>query len=90
MAIAEIITVSVINIICFLVGAAVGKGAKVKTPAAVYTEHQEAKAEKKARTLAEAEATRAREEAEAEAKKLDAILENLERYDGTAVGQRDL
>ena len=90
MAIAEIITVSVINIICFLVGAAVGKGAKVKTPAAVYTEHQEAKAEKKARALEEEKIRRAVEEAEAEATKLDTILENLERYDGTAVGQKEL
>ena len=90
MAIAEIITVSVINIICFLIGAMVGKGARVKTPAAIYTEHQEAKAEKKAKAAAEVEAAKAKEEAEAEARKLDAILENLERYDGTGAGQRDL
>ena len=90
MAITEIITVSVINIICFLIGAAVGKGAKVKTPAAVYTEYQEVKAEKKAKALEEAAVARAREEAEAEAERLDTILENLERYDGTAIGQKDL
>lgn len=75
-----IITISILEIVCFLIGARVGqktvKGEEIKlpniNPMTRYNEHQEKK------------------EAEKELKKLDTILNNIERYDGTEVGQEDV
>lgn len=85
-----IITVSLINIICFLLGARVARGERFKSPAQIIDEREQKKAIKEAVAAAEYEAIRAKEEAEAEARKLETILENMERYDGTSAGQRDL
>ena len=74
---------SILNIVCFFIGAKIGqktsKGEEIKTPTlsainpfTIYNEHQEKK------------------EAEKELNKLDAILRNVERYDGTDVGQEDI
>lgn len=75
-----IITISLLNILCFLIGAMVGqkvvKGEKIELPKVnpmeIYKEHQEKKA------------------AEEEKSKLDTILKNIERYDGTPRGQEDV
>lgn len=85
-----IITVSVINITCFLLGARVSKGERFRTPVEIFDEREQKRAVKEAKAAAEYEAMKAKEEAEAEARKLEAILENMERYDGTSAGQRDV
>lgn len=68
------------NIACFLIGAKVGqkvsKGETIETP-----------------TLNPLKAFReheAKKEAEMEQNKLDTILRNIERYDGTGNGQEDV
>ena len=75
-----IVTISLLNILCFLIGAMVGKkvvkGEKIQLPKVnpmdIYKEHQEKKV------------------AEEELNKLDTIMRNIERYDGTAAGQEDV
>lgn len=70
----------VTNIACFIIGAKVGqkvqKGEDIKVP-----------------SLNPLQAIREREErekAEEEQEKLDTILQNIERYDGTPNGQKDV
>ena len=79
----EALTIAIIgllNIVCFVVGAKVGqtvaKGEKITIP--------------KIDPLQTIKENRARKEAEAEQSKRDAILRNVERYDGTAQGQEDV
>ena len=75
-----IVAISLLNIICFVIGAKVGqkvvKGEKIElpklNPMEVYREHQEKK------------------EVEKEKDKLETILRNIERYDGTANHQEDV
>lgn len=75
-----ILVISILNIVCFFIGAKVGqkvvKGEELKlpnvNPMKIYQEHQEHK------------------EAEKEKNKLDIILKNIERYDGTESGQEDV
>ena len=75
-----IVAISLLNIICFIIGAKVGqktvKGEKIElpklNPMEVYREHQEKK------------------EASKEMDKLETILRNIERYDGTTRGQEDV
>ena len=75
-----IVAISLLNIICFIIGAIVGqktvKGEKIElpklNPMEVYREHQEKK------------------EASKEMDKLETILRNIEKYDGTARGQEDV
>lgn len=67
-------------IICFMVGAKVGqtvsRGEEIKTPTINPMElYREGEAKKTAR---------------AEQERIDAILRNIESYDGTAYGQEDL
>lgn len=79
----EVLTLAVFglaNIFCFLLGAKVGqkvvKGEKVEMP-----------------NLNPLEAIRehhSKREAEKEQERLDVILENIESYDGTGNGQRDV
>lgn len=68
------------NIVCFIVGAKVGqtvqKGEDIKTPAV--------------NPLKAVREHQARKEQEREQDKLDTILRNLERYDGTSAGQEDV
>ena len=70
----------VINVLCFAYGAKVGqavsKGEEVKLP-----------------TVNPLEAVRehhAKKEAEMEQSKIDKIMQNIERYDGTGRGQQDV
>lgn len=78
-----VITVSVINVACFLIGAKIGTGKEIQSPAVIYREHKEKKAEK---TFAEIEAEEERKVRE----KLEAIERNIERYNGTGAGQEDI
>ena len=75
-----ILTVGALCVLCFLIGAKVGqtvsKGEEIKLP-----------------TVNPLKAYReheARKEAEQEQDKVNTILRNIESYDGTANGQRDV
>lgn len=77
-----IAAVGLMNVACFFIGARTAqKAAKGETiiPANPVAVHKEIREER-----------RAREEAKQEAEKLDMILQNLERYDGTSAGQQDI
>ena len=80
MIILTIIAVGTLNIACFFIGAKVGqmvaKGNDIKLPNVNPFEAV------KERT--------ARKEAEAEMSKVDTILRNIDNYDGTANGQKDV
>ena len=75
-----ILTVGALNIACFFIGAKVGqtvaKGKEIEAPSV-----------NPLKAIREREA---RKEAEAEQSKVNTILENIERYDGTAQGQKDV
>lgn len=66
--------------VCFLIGAKVGqkvsKGEAVELPSA--------------NPLRMVKESRERKQTEMEQDKLDTILRNIERYDGTAMGQEDV
>ena len=75
-----LLVMGVINVLCFAYGAKVGqavsKGEEVKLP-----------------TVNPLEAVRehhAKKEAEMEQSKIDKIMQNIERYDGTGRGQQDV
>ena len=80
-----IVTVGLMNVTCFFIGACTaqkaehGKEITAPTPANLYASHKEKEQER-----------REREEARKEAEKLDMILQNMERYDGTPAGQQDI
>jgi hypothetical protein len=78
-----ILTVSILNIVCFFIGAKIGqktvKGENIEAPDLsklnpmnIYREHEE------------------RKEAQREKEKLEVILGNIERYDGTGARQEDV
>lgn len=78
-----ILTISILNIVCFFIGAKIGqtvsKGEKIQAPDMsklnpmnIYREHEEKK------------------EAQKEKEKLEVILGNIERYDGTGARQEDV
>lgn len=79
----EVLTIAVVgtlNIVCFFLGSKVGqmvaKGKDIEVPIkSPVRAHQE---------------RQERKEAEKEQQKLDAIIRNLERYDGTGNGQEDI
>ena len=75
-----IAVVGTLNIVCFLIGAKVGqtvaKGKDIEVPFKSPFKAYEERQERK--------------EAEKEQQKLDAIIRNLERYDGTDSGQEDI
>ncbi len=75
-----LLTAGAMCITCFIVGAKVGqttaKGEKIETPT-----FNPLKLVKKYND---------EKEAEAEQKRLDTIMRNIERYDGTAQGQEDV
>ena len=75
-----ILTVSTLNIVCFFIGAKVGqkvvKGEPIELPSI-----NPLKAYREAQD---------RKEAEREADRLDTILQNIEAYDGTGAGQKDV
>lgn len=72
--------VGAVNILCFLIGAKVGqtvvKGEKVELPSANHLTLFKAQKEKK--------------EAERQQNKIDAIMRNIEAYDGTSFGQEEI
>ena len=69
-----------INVACFLIGAKVGqmvvKGEKIELPTV--------------NPLEIARKVEARREAEAKKDRVDAILRNIDKYDGTGYGQEDV
>lgn len=80
-----IATVGLLNVACFFIGARTaqkavrGEEITVPTPATLHESYK-----------AKQEERREKEEAKMEAEKLDVILQNLDRYDGTPAGQQDV
>ena len=79
----DILTIAVIgtlNIVCFLIGAKVGqkvvKGEEIELPTINPMKIYQDQVE--------------RHEAQREKDKVETILRNIERYDGTSVGQEDV
>ena len=75
-----LLVMGIVNVLCFVIGAKVGqavsKGEEVKLP-----------------TVNPLEAVRehnAKKEAEIEQSKIEKIMQNIERYDGTGRGQQDV
>ena len=79
-----LLVMGITNLACFIVGAKVGqmvsKGETIEAPtinpAEILREQRERREE--------------RRQAEAEQEKIDTILQNIERYDGTSIGQKDV
>ncbi len=80
MDILTILTVGALEIVCFFVGAWVGqkvsKGEAIKMPSVDLAEKRIERQEKKANRT--------------EQDRINAILRNVERYDGTSLGQEDI
>lgn len=80
MELSTIVAISLLNIICFITGAIVGqkvvKGEKIELPKLNPMEIYKEHQEKK--------------EVEKEKDKLETILRNLEKYDGTGNNQEDV
>lgn len=77
----SIALVGTLNIVCFLIGFKLGTGERVmpisvENPIKAIKEHREEQHDKK--------------EAEKEQKRIDTIMRNIERYDGTGAGQEDV
>jgi hypothetical protein len=75
-----ILAIGALNIACFFVGAKVGqtvaKGEKIETPTL--------------NPVKAIEEHRNRKQAEAEQNRLNTIMQNIEKYDGTGRGQDDV
>lgn len=75
-----IVAISTLNMACFFVGAKVGqkvdKGEPIKMPNLNPVEHYHRSQEKKEQSKA--------------AKRREAVLRNIERYNGTPYGQEDI
>ena len=73
-----VLVVGALNVVCFFIGAKVGqtvaKGKEITVPNPVTAYKAHIEAK----------------EAEAEKNRLDVILANIERYDGTGMGQEDV
>lgn len=69
-----------LNIVCFFIGAKIGqkvvKGEEIKAPEITIPTPIRDYQKKK--------------QAEAEQNKIDTIMQNIERYDGTSVGQKEV
>ena len=80
MDILSVLVVGALNIVCFFIGAKVGqtvvKGKELELPSVNPMKAYREMQEKR--------------EAEKEQNKLDTILRNVERYDGTEFGQEDI
>lgn len=80
-----IATVGLLCVACFFIGARTaqkavkGETITVPTPTTLRESYEEKQQER-----------REKEEARKEAEKLEAILQNMERYDGTPAGQQDI
>lgn len=74
------LAVGALNIACFLIGAKIGqtvaKGEPIKLP--------------EVNPMKAIQEQRNRRAAEAEADKIQTILDNIENYDGTGAGQKDV
>ena len=75
-----IIALGTLNIVCFFVGAKIGqkvvKGEEIKAPEiTIPTPIQD---------------YRRKKQAEAEQNKIDTIMQNIEAYNGTSAGQKDV
>lgn len=74
---------SILNIVCFFIGAKIGqktsKGEEIKTPNLPSLN-----------PIALYNEHQEKKKAEEELSKLDSILKNVERYDGTSAGQEDI
>lgn len=74
------VVVSALNVACFFIGARIGqqvdRGEKIQMPVINPMQMFREKQDKK--------------EADKEQKRLETILENIERYDGTDSGQQDI
>lgn len=74
------LVVSTLNVVCFFVGAKIGqtvnKGEALQTPTLNPLQLYREHQEKK--------------EADKEQEKINTIMENIERYDGTSNGQKDV
>ena len=79
----SILAISILNILCFFIGAKVGqlasKGEEIKAPdfsklnpVKIYEEHKE------------------KVKADRESEKINTILHNIEVYDGTGAGQKEV
>lgn len=72
--------VGTLNIACFFIGSKLGqtvaKGEKIEMPSVSLSEAIQKQRERK--------------QAEAEKSRLDTILQNIERYDGTNAGQKEV
>ena len=83
MIILTILAVGALNIACFFIGAKVGqivaKGEDIKLPTNPIDAVRERKIERESR-----------KEAEAEANRVETILKNIDNYDGTGRGQKDV
>ena len=69
-----IIVVGLFNIACFIVGVKAGRGDEMKAPSAIKIYNEH----------------REKIEADKETEKINTILTNIERYDGTGAGQEDV
>jgi hypothetical protein len=78
-----VLVIGILCIVCFFVGARVGqkvvRGEEIKTPDISKLNPMNIKKEREQKY-----------EAEKEKNKLETILKNIERYDGTDVGQEDV
>lgn len=74
------LVVGVMNVSCFIIGAKVGqtvsRGEEVKLPTVNPMEMHKAK--------------EAKREAQREQERLDTLLRNIDKYDGTSFGQEDV
>lgn len=75
-----IVCLGALNIVCFFIGAKIGqkvvKGEEIKAPEITIPMPIRDYQKKK--------------QAEAEQNKIDTIMQNIERYDGTSMGQKDV
>ena len=76
-----IVAVGTLNVVCFFIGAKVGQ---------TVAQGKEIEAPKISSPVTLYKAHREAKEAEAEKNRLDVILSNIEKYDGTGAGQEDV
>ena len=80
MEILTILAIGALNIVCFFVGAKVGqtvaKGERIEAP--------------NLNPIKAAEERASQRQAKEEQSRLDTIMQNIERYDGTEQGQKDV
>ena len=78
-----VLAVGTLNIVCFFIGVKAGRKEEIKAP-----EVKDLNPVKKIQEYQEKR--QAEKEAELEKKKIETILENIDNYNGTAQGQKDV